>query len=86
MCRRVPRYLQVTRFCHEHFDRTGTMPSYTTIAVGLNIYDRATVRRFVVQAEDRGLLERSGPIAGGAGRTEGKRIRFGAALVLGAGG
>lgn len=74
---RVRRYEQVVAFCRSFFDQTGAMPSYTTIADALGIHDRATVRQYVVQAEQVGLLSRSGKCVGGAGRTHGQRIRFG---------
>jgi hypothetical protein len=74
---RVRRFEQVASFCRSTFEATGIMPSYSTIADALNIHDRATVRQYVVQAEDRGLLIRSGKCTGGAGRREGQRIRLG---------
>lgn len=65
------------QYCRSFFERSGTMPSYTTIAAALRIHDRATVRQYVVQAERVGLLSRTGPYKGGAGNTNGQRIRFG---------
>jgi len=67
----------VVSYCHEYYDKTGAVPSYSTIASALRIHDRATVRKYVVQAESRGLLSRSGVCTGGSGKTSGQRIRLG---------
>lgn len=77
--KRIRRFEQVANFCVVTFEKTGIVPSYSTIAAALSIYDRATVRRHVIEAERHDLLTRSGSYTGGAGRTHGQRIRLVAA-------
>lgn len=74
--KRIRRFEQVANFCLVTFEETGIVPSYSTIAAALSICDRATVRKHVIEAERHGLLTRSGSYTGGAGRTNGQRIRL----------
>lgn len=73
---RPRRYRQVADYCAQVVAEGGSVPSYNQIATALGIYDRGTVRRYVVQAEEAGLLSRSGPISGGK-RSDSRRIRLG---------
>jgi hypothetical protein len=74
---RVRRYEQVVQYCRQFHERTGEVPSYSTIAAALGIHDRSDVRKYVAQAERMGFLTRSGEYTGGSGRTKGQRIRLG---------
>lgn len=70
------RYEQVVDYCSSVVAEGGIMPSYRQIADALNMYDRATVCRYVRQAEQAGLLSRTGIVRGGRDGTT-RRIRLG---------
>lgn len=62
---RYRRYQQVADYCVRIAATGEPVPSYQQIADALDVYDRATVRRYVQQAEKAGLLSRTGVVRGG---------------------
>lgn len=73
---RPRRYVQVADYCARIAAETGTTPSYRQIGEALRIPYRGTVRRYVVEAEEHGLLSRSGDYTGGHNSAS-RRIRLG---------
>ncbi len=73
---RPRRYRQVAEYCAHVVALGEPVPSYSQIASALGIYDRGTVRRYVMQAEEAGLLTRTGRTHGGKGNTS-RRICLG---------
>ncbi|WP_156351463.1 hypothetical protein [Sphingomonas sp. Leaf25] len=72
----IERYRQVADYCAKVVASGGLVPSYSQIGAALGIGDRGTVRRYVVEAESKGLLSRSGEVYGGMGSLH-RRIRLG---------
>lgn len=73
---RPRRYRQVAEYCAHVVASGEPIPSYSQIAAALGIFDRGTVRRYVMQAEKAGLLTRTGETFGGRGNAS-RRIRLG---------
>jgi hypothetical protein len=73
---RQPRYVQLVDHCRDVFARTGRIPSYSMIRDALRISDDGSVRRYVKQAEQAGLISLA-PYVGGRGERCGQRIRLG---------
>jgi hypothetical protein len=65
---RKRRYLQVVDYCRREHAATGIVPSYSMIRDALCIADDGTVRRYVHQAADAGLISLA-PTTGGRGPT-----------------
>lgn len=73
---RQRRYLQLVDYCRRAYAATGIVPSYSMIAEALKISHAGTVRRYVHQAADAGLISLA-PTVGGRGPRRGERIRLG---------
>lgn len=73
---RPRRYIQVADYCARVVSEGGLIPSYNQICKALRISHRGTVRRYVMQAEAKGLLIRAGHAAGGMG-SKNRRLRLG---------
>jgi hypothetical protein len=71
--RRQRRYLEVVEYCRAMHARTGRTPSYSMIGDALGIDHAGTIRRYVHQAADVGLLSLA-PTTGGRGPRRGERI------------
>jgi hypothetical protein len=73
--RRQRRYLDVVEYCRAVHERTGQAPSYSMISDALGINYPGTVRRYVHQAADAGLISLA-PTTGGRGPRRGERIKM----------
>jgi hypothetical protein len=68
---------QVVDLCWRFVREAGAPPSYSQIRDELKISDDGTVRRYVRQAVDAGLLSLNDDYPGGRGPRRGQRIRMG---------
>jgi hypothetical protein len=73
---RIPRMIQLVAYCRRVFEEQGHTPSYSMIREELGIEHDGTVRRYVKQAEQTGLLWLD-EYRGGRGPRKGQRIRLG---------